>query len=593
MKRTLKLLGIIAAAAVIGLSVMGCGDGANGNDGAGGVPSELLGRWDSIENPGDTMVINSNGTMQETQNGETSTGTLSVSGGRITFTFYGMSLSGAWSISGGILTIIWEDGFGTERFQRPNGSDDDNVGDNDSAVDRTALYDAIAEAEVLLAATMTSVDGSNVPTTEYWTTATERAAFTDAIAAAEDVYDDDGANQAAIAAAIETLAYAQTLFENARALGTSPGWQPPTALLGRASAGVSHTMAIRDDNSLWGWGHQGEGRLGHGTVTAPGSTSPSPTRSGGPNQWNFVFVSASDVHTMGIRDDGSLWGWGLNLNGRIGFAGTLTGTSFGPMRVGTDNDWAHVSAGVSHTMAIRNDGSLWGWGNAQFGRLGNGSQAAVNQVQPVRIGNHNDWVYVSAGNFHTMGIREDGSLWAWGAPANGRLGHGSAYGGNVITPVRIGTDYWAHVSAGSTHTVAIRKDGSLWAWGENANGRLGNDSTTGNTTAPERIGEAYDWVFVSAGQAHTMGIREGGSLWAWGNNGGGRLGTGSTTGNITIPTRIGDDNDWAFVSTGNFHTVAIREDGSLFTFGSNVWGELGNGTTTSSSIPVLIWAAAD
>ena len=122
MRNKLKLFGIIAAVAVIGLSVTGCGDGANGGGGGGGggVPSELLGTWNSIENPGDTMVINSNGTIQETQGGVTRTITFSVSGSNITFTAGGFTISGTWSISGGILTLNWGSVFGTETFQRPD-----------------------------------------------------------------------------------------------------------------------------------------------------------------------------------------------------------------------------------------------------------------------------------------------------------------------------------------------------------------------------------------------------------------------------------------------------------------------------------------
>ena len=200
-------------------------------------------------------------------------------------------------------------------------------------------------------------------------------------------------------------------------------------------------------------------------------------------------------------------------------------------------------------------------------------------------------VRVAASAAHTVAVRSDGSLWAWGLNSNGQLGDGTTT--NRSTPVRIGTaTNWATVAAGERYTVAVRTDGSLWAWGDNAGGRTGLGTVSGSTRAPTRIGADNDWLSVSAGWRHTVAIRVDGSLWAWGLNEGGQLGDGTTT-NRNTPTRIGTATDWRFVSVGVAHTIAARTDGSLWTWGSNRDGQIGDGTTTNRNTPTRIGTATN
>ena len=213
-------------------------------------------------------------------------------------------------------------------------------------------------------------------------------------------------------------------------------------------------MGIRANGSLWGWGHNGSGRLGDGTATR----SAVPIRIG--DSYDWVSVSAGNAHTMGIRADGSLWGWGSNTRGRLG-DGTTTARRV-PTRIGTSYDWVSVSAGGAHTMGIKSDGSLWGWGDNRSGLLGNGTTLSHNV--PTRIGIHS-WVSVSAGTDHTMGIRADGSLWAWGNNRQGQFGTGQIPA-SATAPVRVGVAYWLAMSAGNRHTAAIRNDGAPFSWGQ-------------------------------------------------------------------------------------------------------------------------------
>jgi alpha-tubulin suppressor-like RCC1 family protein len=189
-----------------------------------------------------------------------------------------------------------------------------------------------------------------------------------------------------------------------------------------------------------------------------------------------------------------------------------------------------------------------------------------------------------------VALEQDGSLWAWGDNSAGQLGDGTFV--NKSTPVRVGTATdWVALAAGHYYTLALKKDGSLWAWGDNSSGQLG-DGTTYRKSMPVRVDSATDWVAVAPGSTHTVALKQDGSLWAWGDNTYGQLGDGTTVPKLT-PARIDTATDWVAMAAGNVHTVALKQDGSLWAWGVNTYGQLGDGTTDAKFTPLRIDTATD
>ncbi len=300
-----------------------------------------------------------------------------------------------------------------------------------------------------------------------------------------------------------------------------------------------------------------------------------------PNQGTTTGNTSTTNANLSNLSPNTTYYWWVAANCASGLSTWTLGGSFTTLPVGC---WKTVSTGMSHSLGIKSDGTLWAWGANDFGQLGDGT--STNRTLPVQIGTANDWQSVSAGTFHSMAIKNNGTLWGWGLNGNSRLGDGTTNG--RIFPALVNSDTnWKSVSAGDTNTAAIKTDGTLWAWGYNGYAQLG-DGSTNNRSTPYQIGTATNWRSVDLGSVHALAIKTDGTLWAWGTNSYGQVGDG-TTGTRFNPLQIGTDTDWKDASAGGFHSVGLKTNGILFTWGNNLYGQLGDGTNTSKSAPNAVY----
>jgi alpha-tubulin suppressor-like RCC1 family protein len=281
----------------------------------------------------------------------------------------------------------------------------------------------------------------------------------------------------------------------------------------------------------------------------------------------------------------TIWAWGYNIRGQLGDNTTVNKSS--PVSVvGGFTDWCQISAGGSHSLGVRQGGTAWAWGNNAQGSLGDNT--TVNKSSPVSVvGGFTDWCRVSGGYTHSLGVRQSGTIWAWGNNIRGQLGDNTTISKSSPVSVVGGFCDWCQVS-GRSHSLAVRTNGTAWAWGYNNYGQLGDNSTVSKSSPVSVVGGFTDWCQVSAGGVHSLGVRQGGTAWAWGRNGRGRLGDNSTVSKRSPVSVVGGFTDWCQVSGGYSSSFGVRQNGTAWSWGDDRNGKLGDGTTVDKSSPVSV-----
>ena len=348
----------------------------------------------------------------------------------------------------------------------------------------------------------------------------------------------------------------------------------------------------------------GGANIGYTVVTSPcnitaNSTTSNITLSGlsGCNYYtftvtanNYVGVSAqTSVNNVSASPSpGYLYGFGQNAcYGDVGICCHSTNVS-SPTRVGSLSSWLSVTSGYRSTLAIRTDRTLWSWGRNNYGQLGLGNQ--TNYSSPKQIGACTNWAKISNAWYQSIAIKTDGTLWTWGCNNSGQSGLGNTV--NYSSPKQVGAlTNWKSIANKYTAVLAIKTNGTLWSWGYNGYGTLG----LGNRTcysSPKQVGACTNWKSLSTGTCGLFiaAIKTDGTLWSWGQNLNGQLGLCSNNNSYSSPKQVGALTNWKFVSQTGQDMIAVKTNGTLWGWGQNAYGQLGLGNTTTRSSPQQVGA---
>jgi alpha-tubulin suppressor-like RCC1 family protein len=330
---------------------------------------------------------------------------------------------------------------------------------------------------------------------------------------------------------------------------------------------------------LWLWGQNTNGQLGDNTTVA--KSSPVQTISAGTN-WKLV--GCGQYQTAAIKTDGTLWTWGQNTNGQLG-DNTIVNKSSPVQTIAGGTNWKLVGCGQFHIAAIKTDGTLWTWGQNNFGQLGDNTTVAKSSPVQTIAGGTN-WKQVGCGLYHTAAIKTDGTLWTWGFNIYGQLGDNTTVAKSSPVQTIAGGTNWKLVGCGIGHTAAIKTDGTLWLWGQNGYGQLGDITIVNKSSPVQTIAGGTNWKQVGCGLYHTAAISTDGTLWTWGRNNYGQLGDNTAVTKSSPVQTIAAGTNWKQVGSGGYHTAAIKTDGTLWTWGLNQFGQLGDITIVNKSSPV-------
>ena len=349
---------------------------------------------------------------------------------------------------------------------------------------------------------------------------------------------------------------------------------------GAITAGYAHTLVAKPDGTVWAWGRNVWGKLGDGSSTDRLSPVPISSLSG------ITGLGAGFNHSVARKSDGTPWTTGYNSAGQLGNGTNNNQSTFTGLAKPGGVDVIAVAAGDNHTLALGSDGRVWAWGLNSYGQLGNGNN--TTQYAPVPVSGLTSVQAIAAGDDFSVALTSTGAVWAWGYNTEGALGNGGTTHSNV--PVQVTTVSTTNlggvvaIAAGQRHALARKSDGTVWSWGMNSEGQLGSGAIGSPRTRADQVVQLSQVRAIGAGRQHSLAVKEDGSVWAWGSGGHGQLGNNSGATQPAPVQAIGISGIDS-VAGGGLFSVALGLDGSVWSWGGNQWGELGDGTTVGRSTP--------
>lgn len=350
---------------------------------------------------------------------------------------------------------------------------------------------------------------------------------------------------------------------------------PTHAATPMLAGGGMQSFGVQGNGNGWAWGANDFAQLGDGT-TAHKST---PVQLSG--MISLAAFSSGVAHALALKSDGSVWGWGNNSYGQIGDNTNTSRTAPVPVGGISGEIAVNISAGDYHSLALMDDGSIHSWGLNSSGQLGNGTTTSL--PLPLGVSGLANATAIAAGACHSLALKGDGTVWAWGCNNSGQLGDYTTTQRNSPTMVWNLNDISA-IAAGAHHGLALKKDGTVWAWGSNAAGQLGESSATPQRIVPAQIAGLSNVVAIAAGFQHSLALKNDGSVWAWGLNSSGQLGDG-TLNDRPAPVRATGLTDAVAIAAGYHHSLVLKKEGSVWSWGNNSFGQLGDGSTTFRTAP--------
>ena len=383
--------------------------------------------------------------------------------------------------------------------------------------------------------------------------------------------------------------FADTLTEGVETIGiaiSTGSLNGPTVVSTANPININDTSLSPAPERLYSWGENAVGQLGFNDTVYRSS----PTQVGTGTNWSKVNTrntsgQANPRHTIATKTDGTLWIWGFNHYGQLGTNDRVAKSS--PTQLGSGT-WSQVEAGWNAMAAIKTNSTLWTWGVNGQGQLGV-NDTVYSRSSPTQVGSDTNWSQISISNdagVFMSAIKTDGTLWTWGGNGYGELGQNNTI--NKSSPVQVGASTnWSQITSGQRGSLAIKTDGTLWSWGRNYEGWAGYNNTV-YKSSPTQVGALTNWSQVSMRGNAVMAIKTDGTLWSWGGNFGGVLGQNDAVVRSS-PTQVGSSTDWSKISASSM-VLATKTDGTLWTWGFGSRGELGSNNVVARSSPVQVGA---
>ena len=310
-----------------------------------------------------------------------------------------------------------------------------------------------------------------------------------------------------------------------------------------------HQLAVKTDGTLWVWGQNANGQLGLADTVLRSS----PVQLGSDTTWSST--SRGYLNSFALKTDGTAWAWGRNQAGVLG-NNQSTANQSSPIQI-PGTTWTQITGGYHHSMGIKSDNTMWVWGNNNQGVLGLNQAAPAQYSSPVQVPG-TTWKQAEGGYYTTAAVKTDGTLYVWGNANHGKIGDNSPNNSDRSSPVQIPGTTWSSIQADNGAHFGIKTNGTLWSWGQNPQGQLGiNDIVS--RSSPVQVGSDTTWSETASAEETTIALKTDGTAWGWGKNSEGELGQNNTT-KYSSPVQIGSASDWIAISATEATTFLIQED---------------------------------